>query len=136
MRGQVGKRDNASSCEWQYEERQVGGEGPAQKRMLMWERIPTQGDKSILHTVESLWTWKRWCRGSSDAVMGVSRPQRPQDIQLKGQEGKTFLPVTQRIYWSSVDIQPSVESSYFSSISEVDGVNGGEKESRCDRVLL
>lgn len=31
---------------------QVGGEGPAQKRMLMWERIPTQRDKSILHGVE------------------------------------------------------------------------------------
>lgn len=31
---------------------QVGGEGPVQKRMLMWERIPTQRDKSILHMVE------------------------------------------------------------------------------------
>lgn len=82
VRGQVGKRDNASSCEWQYEARQVGGEGPAEKRMLMWERIPTQGDKSILHVVESLRTWKRWCRGSSHAATGVSRPQQPQNIQL------------------------------------------------------
>lgn len=31
---------------------QVGGEGLAQERMLMWETIPTQRDKSILHLVE------------------------------------------------------------------------------------
>lgn len=31
---------------------QVGDEGPALKRMLMWERIHTQRDKSILHMVE------------------------------------------------------------------------------------
>lgn len=56
------------------------------KRMLMWERILTQRGRSILHMVGSCQTWKHWCRGSSHATTGVSRPRQPQDIQLNWHE--------------------------------------------------
>lgn len=64
---------------------QVGDEGPVQKQMLMWERIPTQRNKSILYVVEGSWfagweTWKGWCRGASHPT--TVRTQQTQDIQL------------------------------------------------------
>lgn len=34
---------------------QVGDEGPVQKQMLMWERIPTERNKSIIYVVEDSW---------------------------------------------------------------------------------
>lgn len=69
---------------------QVGGEGPVQKRMLMWERIPTQRDKSILYMVEVIGlqaeTWKGKCRGSSHAttVLTHVKPSTNPGLYLGG----------------------------------------------------